>query len=64
MKMALLNCARSQIKGGEVEMSEEKIKKMLEKQLQLLSQHSKVADDSNLVEISRAMVEIAKLLLY
>ena len=45
-------------------MSEEEIKKMLEKQLQLLSQHSEVADDLNLVEMSEAMTKIAKLLLY
>ncbi|MCI6958960.1 MAG: hypothetical protein MR743_03730 [Oscillospiraceae bacterium] len=45
-------------------MSNEEIKKTLEKQLQLLSERSDGATGKDLVEMSVAMAEIAKLLLY
>lgn len=45
-------------------MTNEEIKKTLEKQLQLLSKRSDGANGKDLVEMSVAMAEIAKLLLY
>lgn len=45
-------------------MTNEEIKKTLEKQLQLLSERSDGATGKDLVEMSVAMAEIAKLLLY
>lgn len=44
-------------------MSQQEIKEVLEKQLQLLSQHSETADGYLLIELSKAMETIAKLLL-
>lgn len=45
-------------------MIEENIKKTLEKQLQLLSERSDNADVEVLAELTTAMVNIAKLLIY
>lgn len=45
-------------------MTNEEIKKTLEKQLQLLSERSDAAEGKDLVAMTLAMAEIAKLLLY
>ncbi len=44
-------------------MTNEEIKKTLEKQLQLLSERAKTAPDPLLIELSHQMVEIARLLM-
>lgn len=51
--------------GREVDkMNEDEIEETLEKQLQLLSERSAEAEGKVLAELSEAMVDIAKLLIY
>ena len=45
-------------------MEDSEIKEALEKQLQLLSERSAEAEEKVLAELSEAMVDIAKLLVY
>lgn len=50
-------------KGGEIFMNDTEIKKMLEKQLQLLSKHSEKASEETIWKLSEAMAQIAKILM-
>lgn len=44
-------------------MNDTEIKKMLEKQLQLLSKHSEKASEETIWKLSEAMAQIAKILM-
>lgn len=49
-------------RGGEIFMNDTKNEKMLEKQLQMLSEHAKDASNEILRQLTEAMAHVAKLL--